>query len=100
MIFADDVLGSSNGARIRAAAGYGLGLCLVGAVYFGLAKLGLALASINPSATPIWPPTGIPGRVSGEHLVRWPRRIYHPRSDRRLCGPLIPANGAERDHRG
>src|SRR5262245_13301492 len=59
MIFADDVLGSSNGARIRAAAGYGLELCLLGAVYFGLAKLGLALASINPSATPIWPPTGV-----------------------------------------
>ena len=27
--------------------------------YFVLAKLGLRLASINPSATPIWPPTGI-----------------------------------------
>jgi len=27
--------------------------------YFILAKLGLALASINPSASPIWPPTGL-----------------------------------------
>jgi integral membrane sensor domain MASE1 len=27
-------------------------------IYFGLAKLSLALASIHPSATPIWPPTG------------------------------------------
>src|SRR6202030_89684 len=26
--------------------------------YIILAKLGLALASINPSASPIWPPTG------------------------------------------
>jgi PAS domain S-box-containing protein len=26
--------------------------------YFALAKLGLSLASINPSASPIWPPTG------------------------------------------
>jgi integral membrane sensor domain MASE1/DNA-binding CsgD family transcriptional regulator len=31
---------------------------LVGFVYFTLAYLGLRLASINPSATPIWPPTG------------------------------------------
>jgi two-component sensor histidine kinase len=34
-------------------------LCGVAAVYFVVAKLSLALASINPSATPIWPPTGI-----------------------------------------
>ena len=34
-------------------------LILVGLVYFALAGLGLQLASINPSATPIWPPTGL-----------------------------------------
>ena len=27
-------------------------------IYVGLAKLSLALASVHPSATPIWPPTG------------------------------------------
>ena len=32
---------------------------MVAAVYFAVAKGGLALASIHPSATPIWPPTGI-----------------------------------------
>lgn len=31
----------------------------VAIVYFILAKLGLRLASINPSASPIWPPTGL-----------------------------------------
>jgi hypothetical protein len=32
-------------------------------IYVALAKLSLALASIHPSATPIWPPTGdCPGR--------------------------------------
>ena len=31
----------------------------IGILYFLLAKGGLALASINPSATPIWPPTGL-----------------------------------------
>jgi integral membrane sensor domain MASE1 len=30
----------------------------VAIAYFALAKLGLTLASINPSASPIWPPTG------------------------------------------
>ena len=34
-------------------------LILVGFAYFTLAYLGLRLASINPSATPIWPPTGL-----------------------------------------
>jgi PAS domain S-box-containing protein len=31
----------------------------VGAAYFILAKAGLELASIHPSATPVWPPTGL-----------------------------------------
>ena len=35
-----------------------LRLAVIGGVYFVLAKLSLQLASINPSATPIWPPTG------------------------------------------
>jgi len=35
------------------------GLVAIGAIYFALAKGGLALASIHPSATPIWPPTGV-----------------------------------------
>ena len=34
-------------------------LILVGLAYFTLASFGLRLASINPSATPIWPPTGL-----------------------------------------
>jgi anti-anti-sigma factor len=32
---------------------------IVGGVYFAAAKLGLKLAFIHPSATPVWPPTGI-----------------------------------------
>lgn len=34
-------------------------LTVVGLVYFAVAKLGLTLASIHPSATPIWPTTGV-----------------------------------------
>lgn len=37
---------------------YVIGLVGVGVTYFVLAKIGLTLASINPSASPIWPPTG------------------------------------------
>src|SRR6187431_3628832 len=33
-------------------------LILVGFAYLALAYLGLRLASINPSVTPVWPPTG------------------------------------------
>lgn len=38
---------------------YAGSLIAIGAIYFALAKGGLALASIHPSATPIWPPTGV-----------------------------------------
>jgi PAS domain S-box-containing protein len=37
---------------------YMVKLVAIGVTYFVLAKIGLALASINPSASPIWPPTG------------------------------------------
>src|SRR6266481_8014990 len=42
----------------RRGIGYTGGLVGIGVIYFALARGGLALASINPSATPIWPPTG------------------------------------------
>ena len=32
---------------------------LVGLAYFTLAHVGLGFASVNPSATPIWAPTGL-----------------------------------------
>ena len=43
----------------RAKARYLAALIVVAVGYFVLAKLGLRLASINPSASPIWPPTGL-----------------------------------------
>jgi len=43
---------------LRAGAVYAATLVAVAVAYFGLAKFGLRLASINPSASPIWPPTG------------------------------------------
>src|SRR5215216_5744408 len=55
----DDALTSRAGSRIGAPAAYALELCLFGVIYFLVAKGGLALASINSSATPIWPATGL-----------------------------------------
>jgi integral membrane sensor domain MASE1/DNA-binding CsgD family transcriptional regulator len=46
-------------------------LILVGFSYFALAYLGLRLASINPSATPIWPPTGLAMAA----ILLWGNRI-------------------------
>jgi integral membrane sensor domain MASE1 len=40
---------------------------LITILYFALAKASLAFASINPSATPVWPPTGL---ALGLTLVR------------------------------
>jgi len=45
--------------NFRPGIGYAGGLVAIGVIYFALAKSGLALASIHPSATPIWPPTGV-----------------------------------------
>ena len=53
-------LGTSHGrSRLHARALYAIELCAIGLIYFALAKIGLMLASINPSASPIWPPTGV-----------------------------------------
>ena len=43
----------------RGLAKYAGELLVIGVAYFVLAKVGLTLASIHPSATPIWPPTGL-----------------------------------------
>ena len=49
----------SGGARLSAFVRYISILLAVALAYFVLAKLGLQLASVNPSASPIWPPSGI-----------------------------------------
>ena len=59
MISSNHASASRGGSRIWARAAYALELFVVGALYFLMAKAGLALASINPSATPIWPATGL-----------------------------------------
>ena len=56
----------------RAGARYVAALIAVAAIYFALAKLGLRLASINPSASPIWPPTGFALAA----VLLWGNRIW------------------------
>jgi PAS domain S-box-containing protein len=49
----------------------------VALIYFGFAKLGLQLASVNPSASPIWPPTGIAlAAVLLGGLRLWPAILF------------------------
>src|SRR6266704_4797113 len=53
-----DLVARLIGSKSRGPVLYVVELCAIAAAYFALAKLGLALASIHPSASPIWPPTG------------------------------------------
>jgi PAS domain S-box-containing protein len=50
---------SSSKSSGQSGGRYGATLLAVALAYFLLAKLGLQLASINPSASPIWAPTGV-----------------------------------------
>jgi signal transduction histidine kinase len=54
-----ELLRTSGWPPSRSARAYGVELLAIGVVYFAVAKIGLALASIHPSASPIWPPTGL-----------------------------------------
>src|SRR5262249_35598111 len=59
MRLSDKAAASRLGPRLREGASYALELVVIAAIYFALAKIGLILASIHASATPIWPPTGL-----------------------------------------
>ena len=48
-----------RGSGATGAVRYGGELILIALVYLAVAKLSLGFASVNPSATPIWPPTGL-----------------------------------------
>ncbi|MGZ5841137.1 MAG: MASE1 domain-containing protein, partial [Xanthobacteraceae bacterium] len=50
---------AAGGLNARGIAQYCAEFLVIGAAYFLLAKAGLTLASIHPSATPIWPPAGL-----------------------------------------
>jgi integral membrane sensor domain MASE1 len=57
-MLADKIYTNLRAADIRRLLEYVVELTGIAVIYVGLAKLSLALASIHPSATPIWPPTG------------------------------------------
>jgi signal transduction histidine kinase len=49
---------ATGSTRLRIGAIYIIELAAIAFIYFWLVKLGLTLASINPSASPVWPATG------------------------------------------
>jgi two-component sensor histidine kinase len=57
-MLADKIYTNLRAAAVRRLLDYVVELTGIAVIYVGLAKLSLALASIHPSATPIWPPTG------------------------------------------
>jgi PAS domain S-box-containing protein len=50
---------SLKSVNIRLPAHEAIGVAALALAYFILAKLGLALASLHPSASPVWPPSGL-----------------------------------------
>jgi hypothetical protein len=67
---AGELAGMRAGRRLRL--GYVLQLLAVGAVYYGAAKLGLALSVAHGVITPVWPPT----RIALAALVLLGRRMW------------------------
>jgi PAS domain S-box-containing protein len=59
MALSEDLGASRGRSRLQAGAFYLAELCIIGLIYFALALIGLKLASINPSVSPIWPSTGL-----------------------------------------
>ena len=57
-MLADKIHTNVRSGDLRRPLEYVVELTGIAIIYVGLAKLSLALASIHPSATPIWPPTG------------------------------------------
>jgi integral membrane sensor domain MASE1 len=56
--------------RLRRGAAVALEICVVAAVYYGSAKLGLLQQLVRGQVTPLWPPTGI---ALASLLLRGPR---------------------------
>jgi PAS domain S-box-containing protein len=56
---ASDKAGSIGLRGVLKAATYTLELTAIAAAYFGIAVSGLLVPWINPTATPLWPPTGL-----------------------------------------
>ncbi len=74
----------------RPAAAYGLELIVVAAGYVGFAELALVLPSINPAATPLWPPTGFALALVLLRGYRiWPAILVGSLSASALAGGLI-----------
>src|SRR5215203_5150805 len=80
---------------IRGAAVFSLEFAIIAAGYLGLAQAWLLVPSINPSATPLWPPTGLALALM---LVRgyriWPAILVGAFSFQFLVGRAIPESAS------
>jgi PAS domain S-box-containing protein len=59
MALSEHLVASRGRSMLKAGAVYLAELGVIGLIYFALALVGLKLASINPSVSPIWPSTGL-----------------------------------------
>ena len=59
MALSEDLVASRGRSPLKAGALYLAELGTIGLIYFALALIGLKLASINPSVSPIWPSAGL-----------------------------------------
>jgi PAS domain S-box-containing protein len=80
---------------VRGAAVFSLEFAIIAAGYLGLAQLWLLVPSINPSAIPLWPPTGLALALM---LVRgyriWPAIFVGAFSFQFLVGRAIPESAS------
>ncbi len=70
MVSSERLVAPRGGSPLHATALYVFELALIGVIYFALARLGLMLASIHPSVSPIWLGTGL---AFAAILIRGPR---------------------------
>jgi integral membrane sensor domain MASE1 len=59
MALSEDLVASRGRSWLKAGAVYLAELGIIGLIYFALALIGLRLASLNPSVSPIWPSAGL-----------------------------------------
>jgi PAS domain S-box-containing protein len=90
---AETEVGQTKGPALSSAASaafYSLEFIIVGAVFFGLVQAGLSLPSINPLATPVWPPSGFALAavlLCGYHI--WPAVLAGSLASYLLSGGII-----------
>jgi PAS domain S-box-containing protein len=78
---------------VLSATTYALELVLIAGSYFGLVDIALLLPAINPTATPLWPPTGIAFAIVLLRGYRvWPAILVGSFSANTIPSPALTAS--------